>query len=538
MRTFSMFATDFYKLGHIRQYPDNTTLVYSNLTPRSDRLFKGLPDFDHKIVFFGLQGFIQEVLQDQFNDNFFALDEQEVIATYHDLVSNALGAENAGYDHIVALHRLGYLPIRIKALPEGSRVSMKVPVFTVENTLPEFYWVTNFLETLLSSNLWKGSTNATIAYEYRRLLDRFADLTGSDKFLVNFQGHDFSARGMSGMEDAVRTGSAHLVSFMGTDTVGAIEYIQDYYRPEDKTTITGGSVPATEHSVMCMGGFEDEQETFRRLIEDTYPKGIVSIVSDTWDFWKVMTEFTVNLKDKILARDGKVVFRPDSGDPVKILTGYKVYENFVVGRDSYWDLDGESFDCLEINGKFYEYEVDYGSYEGDERIEIGEEIPEHVVKGAVEILWDNFGGTETSTGYKLLDSHVGLIYGDSITLQRAQDILQRLADKGFASGNVVFGIGSYTYQYNTRDTFGFAVKATYGEVDGVGRELFKDPKTDSGTKKSARGLLRVDLVDGEYVLKDQVTREEEQGGELRVVFEDGELYNYEGLDVIRKRLLG
>lgn len=534
MRTFSMFATDFYKLGHIRQYPENTTLVYSNLTPRSDRLFKGLPDFDHKIVFFGLQGFIQEVLQDQFNDNFFALDEQEVIATYHDLVSNALGAENAGYDHIVALHRLGYLPIRIKALPEGSRVSMKVPVFTVENTLPEFYWVTNFLETLLSSNLWKGSTNATIAYEYRRLLDRFADLTGSDKFMVNFQGHDFSARGMSGMEDAVRTGSAHLVSFMGTDTVGAIEYIQDYYRPEDKVTIVGGSVPATEHSVMCMGGFEDEQETFRRLIEDTYPKGIVSIVSDTWDFWKVMTEFTVNLKDKILARDGKVVFRPDSGDPVKILTGLKVYKLTGDAMDDANALYFEDFDAVEKDGKVFGWDF---AWDG-ETIVVKDEIPAHVVKGAVEVLWDIFGGSTTSTGYKLLDSHVGLIYGDSITLQRAQDILQRLADKGFASGNVVFGIGSYTYQYNTRDTFGFAVKATYGEVDGVGRELFKDPKTDSGTKKSARGLLRVDLVDGEYVLKDQVTREEEQGGELRVVFEDGELYNYEGLDVIRKRLLG
>lgn len=533
MRTFSMFATDFYKLGHIRQYPENTTLVYSNLTPRSDRLFKGLPDFDHKIVFFGLQGFIQEVLQDQFSENFFALDEQEVIATYHDLVGTALGAENAGYDHILALHRLGYLPIRIKALPEGSRVSMKVPVFTVENTLPEFYWVTNFLETLLSSNLWKGSTNATIAYEYRRLLDRFADLTGSDKFMVNFQGHDFSARGMSGMEDAVRTGSAHLVSFMGTDTVGSIEYIQDYYRPEDRATIIGGSVPATEHSVMCMGGFEDEQETFRRLIEDTYPKGIVSIVSDTWDFWKVMTEFTVNLKDKILARDGKVVFRPDSGDPVKILTGYthkKMTNSFDnAGYEVYETMDGRWF-------KAEDWKYDEN---GDVWVEKGAVALTYAeVKGAVEVLWDNFGGTETSSGYKLLDSHVGLIYGDSITLQRAKEILQRLADKGFASGNVVFGIGSYTYQYNTRDTFGFAVKATYGEVDGVGRELFKDPKTDSGTKKSARGLLRVDLVDGEYVLKDQVTREEEQGGELRVVFEDGELYNYEGLDVIRKRLLG
>lgn len=538
MRTFSLFATDFYKLGHIRQYPENTTLVYSNLTPRSDRLVKGLPDFEHKIVFFGLQGFIQEVLQDQFNENFFDLEEQDVINTYHGLVSAALGADNAGFDHVLALHRLGYLPIRIKALPEGARVGMKVPVFTVENTLPEFYWVTNFLETLLSSNLWKGSTNATIAYEYRRLLDRYSDLTGSDKFMVNFQGHDFSARGMSGMEDAIRTGSSHLVSFMGTDTVGAIEYIQDYYTPEDASTLVGGSVPATEHSVMCMGGFEDEQETFRRLIEDTYPNGIVSIVSDTWDFWKVMTEFTVNLKDKILTRDGKVVFRPDSGDPVKILTGYRVYEDFTEGYCDYWDLTDGDYDCVEVNGKFYEYEIDYGYYEGDEKVLLGQEIPEHVVKGAVEVLWDIFGGTTTSTGHKLLDSHVGLIYGDSITLRRAEQILSRLAEKGFASGNVVFGIGSYTYQYNTRDTFGFAVKATYGEVDGVGRELFKDPKTDSGTKKSARGLLRVDLVDGEYVLKDQVTREEEQGGELRVVFEDGELYNYEGLDVIRKRLLG
>ena len=154
----------------------------------------------------------------------------------------------------------------------------------------------------------------------------------------------------------------------------------------------------------------------------------------------------------------------------------------------------------------------------------------------MELLWDAFGGTINSKGYKVLDSHIGVIYGDSISRERAEAICRRLEAKGFASNNVVFGIGSYTYNYNTRDSLGIAVKSTYCEVDGEARNIFKDPVTDDGMKKSARGLLRIDLVDGEYVLRDEVTEEEEAGGELKVVYENGKLLVDHTLQEIRNRV--
>lgn len=293
---------------------------------------------------------------------------------------------------------------------------------------------------------------------------------------------------------------------------------------------------------MCMGGLEDEKGTFRRLFNNLYPTGIVSIVSDTWDFWKVVTEYLPEFKDEIMARQpdalglNKVVIRPDSGDPVKIICGYNFQGDAYEDKEhAYSDLDCETStpEVIKITEEFY---LVHSNIDG--RVGL-ESITEHEVKGAIECLWDTFGGTETEEGYKLLDEHIGLIYGDSITLDRAQEIVDRLKAKGFASTNVVFGIGSYTYQYNTRDTFGFAMKATYGEVEGVGREIFKDPKTDGGTKKSARGLLRVDKVDGEYALTDQVASLRDTiGDELQTVFLNGKSGNLQTFSEIKDRLNG
>jgi nicotinamide phosphoribosyltransferase len=472
--------------------------VYSNFTPRSAHHAPVLDTFDNRVVFFGLQGFIQSFLIDDWNEHFFKLPKETAIAEYKRVMDNALGKDSIPTDHLEQLHDLDYLPIEIKALPEGSRVNLKVPMFTITNTLPEFFWLPNYLETALSAGVWKSCTTATIAYEYKKLLTAAAIRTGAPLAGVPFQAHDFSYRGMSGVEDGPQAGAGHLTSFVGTDTVAAIAYLEDYYGANSDNELVGCSVPATEHSVMCMGTKEDEVETFRRLIEDLYPTGIVSIVSDTWDFWQVITEFTVQLKQKILDRVpnatgmAKVVFRPDSGDPVKIICG---------------DPDAPA-----------------GS-------------PAH--KGAVECLWDIFGGTVTNNGFKVLHERVGLIYGDSITLQRADTILNQLADKGFASNNVVFGVGSYTYQYVTRDSFGFAMKATYGEINGEPREIYKEPKTDDGTKKSARGLLRVDSAwnaeDG-FVLHDQQTEAEEQNGLLRTVFYNGGAFRHQSLKEIRERL--
>lgn len=534
MKINPLTQIDFYKADHRRQYPEGTECVYSNFTPRSDKLFKGSKHWDKKIVFAGLQGFIKSFLIDTWNSEFFNKPKDEVVAKYKRRLDTSLGKGAVPVDHIDALHDLGFLPVEIRAIPEGSRVNIKVPVFTIVNTLPGFYWLTNYLETVLSAGAWKTSTNATIAYEYRRILKHYAEKTGSPLEFVALQGHDFSFRGMSGLYDAGSSGFGHLLSFVGTDTVPAIDYAEDYYNANSENELIGCSVPATEHSVMCAGGMDDEPETFRRLIEDQYPTGIVSIVSDTWDFWNVITNYTVQLKDKILARKpnelglAKVVFRPDSGDPVKIICGYTYYEISSIEDDGSDDL--ATADVVKFNGKYYNFELTDDCY-----INLLSEVPEHEVKGAVECLWDVFGGTTTNTGHKVLHERVGLIYGDSITIERAEEIMSRLEKKGFASCNVVFGIGSYTYQYNTRDTFGFAMKATYAVVNGEGRELFKDPKTDSGTKKSAKGLLRVEKEGNDFVLYDQ--QDSFEGGDLDVVFRNGDMIKEQSLLEIRGRLL-
>jgi nicotinamide phosphoribosyltransferase len=491
MNIFPLHATDFYKTGHYAQYPKGTEYVYSNWTCRSDKFFRSsevFDNFDHKVVFFGLQYVCKYLLQELWNKNFFEKPLEEVVAKYQRRMDTALGVGMVSMTHIRELHDLGYLPILIKALPEGSRVDIRVPCFTITNTVKGFGWLTNYLETAISAELWHMITTATTAYEYRRLLDKYADVTGADKNFVPWQGHDFSARGMLGLSGGAASGAAHLLSFTGTDTILALDFLEEYYQGKD--TFLGGSVPATEHSVMCMGGADDEVETFRRLIEDVYPSDVVSIVSDTWDFWHVITQTSFVLKESIMSRAGKVVFRPDSGDPVNIICG------------------------------------DLHAPQG---------TPEY--KGAVECLWDIFRGTVTEKGYKVLDSHVGLIYGDSITLERAEEILKRLKDKGFASSNIVFGVGSFTYQHVTRDTLGQAIKATHGQVNGEPRDLFKKPKTDSGLKNSLCGLIRIEREHGHFVAYDKQKPYQEQQGLLTTVFENGSIVKDDGIADIRKRLL-
>jgi len=475
MRNNPLNAIDFYKADHRKQYPEGTTEVYSNFTPRSNRLATVLGDkTNHKVVVFGIQYMILSFLVNDWDTGFFSEPKDNIIAQYKRRMDTSLGPDAVSVEHIEALHDLGYLPIVVKALAEGSRVPAGIPVMTVVNTLPEYFWLTNYLESVMSCFLWHPMTTATTAYEYKCLLMKYAELTGADKGFVPFQAHDFSFRGQTSLQSASISSMGHLTSFVGTDTVAAIDSLEYYYHAHSSNEMVGVSVPATEHSVMCMGEKESEIDTFIRLISNTYPTGIVSIVSDTWDYWKVITEYLPTLKDMIMSREGKVVIRPDSGDPVKIICG---------------DADAA------VNS------------------------PEW--KGTVECMWDTFGGTVTDEGYRVLDEHIGLIYGDSITLERAETILRRLAKKGFASSNIVLGIGSYTYQHVTRDSHGFAMKATSGVVNGERRDIFKDPKTDDGTKKSARGLLRVELVDGEYVLHDQQTEEQEDQGELQTVFRDG-----------------
>ena len=526
---------DFYKTGHPSMYPQSTTRLVANFTPRSAKYAPVLPQlFDDKVVWFGLQGFVQQYLIDLFNREFFQQPAAQAVRKYQRRMDTALGPGAVSAGRLEALHRLGYLPLEIRSLPEGSRVDIKVPPITFGNTHPDFPWIATYFETLFSCESWKPSTVATIAFEFRKLLSYFAALTGAPQDFVNWQGHDFSMRGMSGVHDAMRCGAGHLLSFTGTDTIPALDYLEDYYDADADQELVGGSIPASEHSVMALrilltqqklarmpahAGLDEqalrrlaEREVVREFIRQDYPAGMVSIVSDTFDFWNVVTGIARELKEDILARapdtlgNAKVVFRPDSGDPVKILTGYRDDELLI-------DAAGN---CTAR--------------------EDGRPVSAAERKGAVECLWDIFGGTVTAQGYKVLDSHVGLIYGDSITLPRARDILLRLAAKGYASCNVVFGIGSYVYGMNSRDTFGYALKAVYAEVDGEAVDIYKDPATDDGTKKSAKGLVRVEEEDGRFVLYQQQTPEQAAGGALRTVFRDGELLRRESLAAIRQRL--
>lgn len=460
---------DGYKLDHRRQYPEGTQVVYSNWTPRDSRTG------ETEVVFFGLQYFLYRYLTEEWEKGFFLLPKEDVLAIYASRVNGYLGPNSIGTDHIAALHDLGYIPLRFSAVPEGSTVPLRTPMLVVENTHEDFAWLVNYFETLLSSVLWMPCTSATTARAARRVLDKYAEITGSPKEFVDWQGHDFSFRGMPGPEAAAMSGAGHLLYFTGTDTIPAIDFLEYYYTPMDLDYFIGGSVAATEHSVMCAGGNDqdEEQKTFERLL-DLYPTGIVSVVSDTWDLWNVLTVILPNLKDRIMAREGKLVVRPDSGDPVKIICG---------------DPDA-------LPG-----------------------TPER--KGVIELLWETFGGTLTDKGYRLLDGHIGAIYGDSITQERLVAILDGLEKKGFASANMVFGIGSFSYQYVTRDTYGFAMKATWVQINGEGRDIFKNPVTDGGIKKSAKGRLAV-LRDGNDIITvNQATPEEEAKSILQPVWENG-----------------
>ena len=499
-----LFLTDGYKTGHHQQYPKGTTLVYSNFTPRSN---KYAPNGCDQVVSFGQQ-MVMAQIHESFQKEFFSKPKEEVCGEMKRELSMYLGTD---YDvtHFEELHDLGYLPIHVKGIEEGTLVPIKVPVLTIYNTHPKFYWVTNYLETILSNLLWKPITSASIAHTYRKVLTKWQEKTDIEKgWFIDWQGHDFSMRGMDSVEAVISSGLGHLTSFSGSDSLPTIYGARKYYNEEGPVC---GSVNATEHSVMCAGGSDDEIGTFKRLL-DTYSTGILSIVSDTWDLWKVCTEHVVTLKEQILARDGKLVIRPDSGDPTDILCG----KMFPLGSTL-----------------------------------TGNQISES--KGVIELLWDVFGGTVNEQGYKVLDSHIGAIYGDSITIDRADEICSRLEKKGFASTNVVLGIGSFTYQFNTRDTFGFAMKATYVELEVpkfgefmdqnlnteiVGREIFKDPITDDGTKKSATGLLFVGRGDnsGELRLFDKVTWETESKGQLQTIYKDGKFQNTTTLTEIRERL--
>ena len=555
---------DVYKEFHARAYHPDVSEVYANFTSRSGKLSNTNTD---KVAFVGLQYFIKSHLQDEWS-SFFKAPKQEAVANHKRILSAMLGY-TVDVTYLEDLHDLGYLPLKIKALPEGSLVPYQVPPVTIVNTKEGFQWLTNAIETVFSCENWPIQTSTTTAIEYYKVFKEFAEKTGLDPSFTAFQGHDFSFRGMFGKQAAAMSGFGHLASgFVGTDTIPAVLFAEEYYNANVDEELVGCSVDATEHSVTCSWILEGEIEFFKYLMKEQSPKGILSVVSDTWDFWTLVTEYLPQLKEEIMARDGTLVIRPDSGDPVEILCGKKIKNiNFNIPNTEEglvdWkervaeiidDIFGGNLDAENPHGieehefsfhdtiyhvsyepdlgrhdKTYYYVDNYGSTVSKCTFTERERTAED--KGLIECLWDIFGGIVTDEGYKVLDDHIGAIYGDAITLNRQREILQRLQDKGFAS-KVVLGIGSYSYQYVTRDTHGSAVKATSIVKDGKRVAIFKDPKTDA-KKKSAKGLLLVTKQDGEFILTDDVTPEQEAGGLLEVVYEDGKLVKETSLKEIR-----
>jgi nicotinamide phosphoribosyltransferase len=555
--------------------------MYSNFTPRSGKLSNVK---NSKFVISAGQQKMVRAMKHDWDVNFFERPVEEIYQFGRDITEMLMLETPFDVSHFVALHELGYLPICVKAIPEGLKIPYKVPLFTVYNTHPVsnmvFDWLVNYLETIGSAESWLTPTSATTAYAYRQLGLEWAQKTDPENlWFVDYQFHDFSMRGMGGKSAIINSGLGFAMCSRGSDTLPVIPAARMYY-DEEKPCIN--SVIATEHAIMCtLTGFylktEDgswdnvgalEVETFRELLR-RFPTGILSIVSDTWDLWRVITEYCRILKDEILARNGKLVIRPDSGDPVNIICGenIEVFETLACAKDDFEDdlrantvhgesefeIDnekmvrvGDDYYLLTEDTEWNRYDKQYYFIENmTVRAKKMDYKPEY--KGVIELLWDIFGGTITSKGYKKLDSHIGAIYGDSITLERAENIFNRLAAKGFASTNIVLGVGSYSLQYVTRDTHGFAQKATYVEVEFMnghnetfidGIEIFKDPATDVGkTKKSARGLIAVhEDENGELYIKDQCTWEEEKGGVMQVIFENGEFFNQTTLTEIRKRI--
>lgn len=464
MRYNPMLACDYYKTVHAQMLPKGITKSVSYYFPRSSRI----PGWD-KAVFFGLNGFIEDFLTEMFYENFFNKSKRDALDEVRMILNDTLGPNaKPNLKQIEELYELGYLPIEIYALPEGSHVPMGVPMFAITNTHPDFAWLPQYLESLISCEMWHGIVVATVADKYREIVDRYYEKTvvdGKPEFALSC----FDMRGEESFESAVKAGAAWATSFVPCATVATAAYLDwnyNYYGPDwnERPIITGS--PSTEHAVMCSNfAVDGDEATFlRRLLTEIYPEQSFSAVLDSYDYWHMVKEVLPTLKDEIMAHKGCFLVRGDSGDPVEVATQ------------------------------------------------------------TVFALWDIFGGTVNEKGYKVLDPHVKAIYGDGITLQRCEEIYRILEENGFAVSNVALGVGSYSMQAVnidgkhypfTRDTFNIAIKATYIEVDGKPYMIQKSPKVNGAHgedkdyfKKSKKGCIIVHGEDGEYTAEDGHTFEE------------------------------
>jgi nicotinamide phosphoribosyltransferase len=482
--------TDFYKTAHGDMFPWGTTEMTCYWTARKAR-----DGVTKEVIFFGLQGIIQKYLAEKWS-NFF-INPDRCINEYMELMHSTFGYPQYA-NKFEKLAKLGYLPLSIKALPEGSRVPIGCPMVEVTNTHPDFAWLPGYIETLISSNLWFPITSATTAKRYHDIISEKYSVCGENPNLIPLAVSDFSMRGHTSTDSAEVNGAAHLLFFNKTANIPSIDYAKRYYFASNEDFQNAGT-PSTEHSVMCAyGGPEKEIDAFKKIIEHSPMNTKISIVSDTYDLWNAVMNIYPVVMPIVKENHMVLICRPDSGDPVKIVCG---------------DADMDISTPLTPRGAC-------------------------VYKGLVETLWDMFGGT-CPRGYKLLDKHIRVIYGDAITPERCVNICDGLMRKGFSASNVIFGVGSYSYQYVTRDTYNQAYKATHAVVEGMERMLYKNPATDTDSmKKSQKGLCVVSHgIDGKLTYTDGWTRAnyEKTPNLLQTVFLNGRCMNQQTFEDIRKR---
>ena len=447
--------SDSYKYSQWVQYPPKTTVIYSYIESRG-----GVYD---ATVFFGLQAFIKEYLVGAVV-TMDMIDEAEAIITAHGEPFN-----REGWEYIVRVHG-GKLPIVIKAVPEGTVVKTKNVLAVIYNTDPACFWLTSFLETPLLRAIWYPTTVATNSYENKKLILKYLEETG-DPTTIDFKLHDFGARGVSSLESAGIGGAAHLVNFMGTDTVEALLFARRYYGAD----MAGFSVPAMEHSTVTSWGREHEVDAYRNMVKQTgKPGGIVSAVSDSYDIFKACELWGTELKQDVLDSGATLVVRPDSGDPAT------------------------------------------------------------VVKQCLQILERHFGSTKNDKGYKVLNN-VRVLQGDGINHASIRSILYTITLAGYSADNVVFGQGGALLQIVNRDDQKFAMKASAALINGIWVDVYKDPITDQGKRSKRGRLKLIKNGDDYTTVTNHANMFDALQDELVTVFENGALVTEYTFDEVRAR---
>jgi nicotinamide phosphoribosyltransferase len=452
MNTNAILNSDSYKCSQWVQYPDGTEYVYSYIESRG-----GAWD---QTVYFGLQAFLREYLSKPITQA--DIDEAELIITAHGEPFN-----RAGWQYILDNHN-GYLPLEIRAVDEGTVLPVSNVLVTVVNTDPKCFWLTSYIETALLRAVWYGTTVATNSFESKKLIRDAMIETGADLSGLAFKLHDFGARGVSSEESAALGGAAHLVNFMGTDTISALLAAKRYYDAD----MAGFSIPAMEHSTVTSWGRENETSSYRNMLNQfAKPGAILAAVSDSYDIYNACKLWGTELKDQIVQSGATLVVRPDSGDPATVVVK-----------------------CLKILDKY-------------------------------------FGHTVNEKGYRVLNN-VRVIQGDGIDHSSIRSILFSMDIAGYSADNVAFGQGGALLQQINRDTQKFAMKASAVKVNGVWRDVYKDPITDKG-KRSKRGLLGLIKTDAGYE-----TVSQQAAGDndlLKIRYRDGALYNQTTFDEVRDR---